>query len=192
MSRYTGPVIKKQRRFGLLPESPADQSQRGGGRRRRKSDYGIRLEEKQKLKFIYGLQEKQFRRYFAFAQRDPKNTGIVLLQKLETRLDNMIYRIGFSPTRQGARQLVTHGHVLVNDKKVDIPSYNVSEGDVITLKEKSLTMPGVVESLEMSKTDNLPDWVKREGPVGKMDRMPTADDLRDDVDIQLIIEYYSR
>jgi len=195
MSRYIGATKKLMKRFNLLPEVQVVESRRGRGhqhRAKRKTEYGIRLEEKQKLKFIYGVQEKQFRRYFEKAQKTTENTGNVLLATLETRLDNTIYRLGFAPNRASARQLVNHGHVLVNGKKVDIPSYVVSVNDEITLKEKARNLPLVVQSVEENKAEHVPSWLKREGPIGKMVNKPSEDELRQDVDVQLIIEYYSR
>ncbi len=186
MSRYTGPITKKLRRFKLLPESPTET------RGRRKSAYGVRLEEKQKLKFIYGVSEKQFRRYFSQAQKNPTNTGIILLQQLELRLDNVVYRLGFAKTRRAARQLVNHGHVLVDDQRVDIPSYRVNVGQTVTLKPQSLENAFVQEQLKGTKPEEFPNWITRKGPVGMIKSLPGADDLRDDIDLQLIIEYYSR
>jgi len=174
-----------------LPESPSEQ--KGKKRRARKiSDYGIRLREKQKLKFIYGVLERQFRRYFKKALSDPQNTEEVLLRLLECRLDNVVYRLGFAKTRNQARQFVNHGHILIDDKKVDIPSYNIKAGQIITLKSKSLEIPSVQESLKETKPDKLPPWLERKGPVGKVKKLPEKDDLRTDIDISLIVEYYSR
>lgn len=188
MARYTGPKKKYLKKFGLLPESPQEPRRR----RKKVSDYGIRLREKQKLKFIYGVLERQFHRYFAKALEDPQNTGEVLLRFLECRLDNVLYRLGFAKTRSQSRQLVNHGHVIVDGKKVDIPSYNIKAGQVISLKPKSLEIPLVVESLKETKPKNLPTWLERKGPVGKVKRLPTKEDLRTDIDISLIVEYYSR
>ncbi|MCA9392448.1 30S ribosomal protein S4 [candidate division WWE3 bacterium] len=190
MARYKGATKKYEKRFKLLPESPVDS--RKPMRRSRKSVYGIRLEEKQKLKFIYGVLERQFRRYFNDARKDPSNTGFVLMQILERRLDNVVYRLGFAPTRQAARQLVNHGHVIVNDKKVDIPSYNVSVDDVVTLKTKSLEIPVVKKTMEEGEELILPSWLKKKGPVGMVKSLPVEDDIRTDIDLQLIIEYYSK
>lgn len=178
-----------------MPESPQEEKTKGrtkGKRRRKISDYGIRLREKQKLKFIYGVLERQFRRYFEKALKNPKDTGKVLLSLLECRLDNVLYRLGFAKTRRQARQLVTHGHVLVDDKKVDIASYNVKKGQIITLKQDSLTIPLVQESLKDNKPEQLAGWLERKGPVGRIKRVPEKDDLRVDIDISLIVEYYSR
>ena len=191
MARYTGAVIKKKKRFGLLAESPVEEK----GKRKftkRKSPYGIRLEEKQKLKFIYGLLERQFRRYYNQARKNPSNTGVILMQLLEQRLDNVVYRLGFAATRRAARQLVCHGHIRVNDQKVDIPSYNVQVGDLITLKPKALEFVDVQKVLEETKEENTPGWLARKGPVGTVKSLPGEDDLRSDIDLQLIIEYYSR
>lgn len=190
MSRYTGPKKKKMQRFGLLPESPVDL--KTTRRRKRKSDYAIRLGEKQKLKFIYGVQEKQFRRYFQKARKDPKNTGHMLLQLLERRLDNVVYRLGFAKTRPFARQLVAHGHILVGDQKINIPSFLVETGVTVTLKPASLEILGIQEALKESKERNLAKWLTRKGPVGMVKSLPQEGDLREDIDTQLIIEYYSR
>lgn len=195
MARYTGATKKIMKRFNLLPEVQVVESRRGRGsdqRQKRKTEYGIRLEEKQKLRFIYGVQEKQFRRYFEQAQKTAENTGNVLLISLEARLDNVIYRLGLAPNRASARQLVNHGHVLVNGKKIDIPSYQVQVDDQITLKEKAQNLPHVVQSIEQNKAEHLPSWLKREGTVGKVVSLPSDDELRQDIDVQLIIEYYSR
>ena len=190
MARYTGPRNKYLKKFGLIPEAP----QKYGKRRRRRkvSDYGIRLKEKQKLKFIYGILERQFRRYFEKAREDTQNTQQLLLQFLECRLDNVLYRLGFTKTRRQARQLVNHGHVLVNDKKVDICSYNVKTGQMITLKPKSLEIPFVQESLKKTKPSELPAWLERKGPVARVKQMPDQEALRTDIDVSLIVEYYSR
>lgn len=175
----------------MLPESPPTPG-RTKRRRKRLSDYGIRLREKQKLKFIYSVSERQFRRYFDKARRNPKNTELVLLQLLETRLDNVIYRLGFAKSRRQARQLINHGHVLTDDKKVDIPSYNIEAGQVITLKTKSLNLPLVTTAIKEVKTDALPTWLSRQGLVGRVSHLPKANEVRSDIDVHLIVEYYSR
>lgn len=198
MARHIGPVVKKQRRFGLLPDAPGVSGPGAGfqgkkqSRPRRKSEYGVRLDEKQKLKFIYGILEKQFRRYFANAQKNPANTGTILLQQLELRLDNLVYRLGFAKTRPAARQLVNHGHVLVDNKKVDVASFQVQEGQIVTLKPSGLEILQVQEMLKETKPESLPTWLTRKGPVGMVKSQPGADDLRVDIDLQHIIEYYSR
>ncbi len=195
MARYTGPKKKYLKKFGLLPESPQEAKTKIRTRTRRKrklSEYGIRLQEKQKLKFIYGVLERQFRRYFEKALKNPQDTGKVLLSLLECRLDNVVYRLGFAKTRRQARQLVTHGHVLVDEKKVDIASYNVKKGQIITLKQNSLAIPLVQESLKEVKPEQLASWLERKGPIGRVKKIPEKDDLRVDIDISLIVEYYSR
>lgn len=193
MARYIGPQKKLDRRFGLLAESPVEPVRSKSHRRpRRKSEYGIRLEEKQKVKHIYGILERQFRRYFTRAQKNPSNTGFVLLQQLEKRLDNVIYRLGFVSTRRAARQIVNHGHVMVNGRRVDIPSYNVSEGDEIVLKEKILSIPMVIEHMKDTETVQVPPWLRRSGNMGTVIRELKDNDINEDIDIRLIIEYYSR
>lgn len=190
LARYTGPQNKYLKKFGLLPEPPQKFGRRK--RRRKVSDYGIRLKEKQKLKFIYGVLERQFRRYFEKARENPRNTQELLLQFLECRLDNVLYRLGFAKTRRQARQLVNHGHVLVDDGKVDICSYNVKIGQVITVRSKSLKIPFVQESLKEAKPSRLPVWLERKGPVARVKKLPEQEDLRTDIDVSLIVEYYSR
>lgn len=186
MARYTGARKKYLRRFNLLPESPPRRS------RRRQSDFGKRLEEKQKLRFIYGLLEKQFRRYYEEALQQEGNTEEHLVRSLETRLDNVVFRLGFARTRSQARQFVTHGHVLVDGKKVDIPSYRVKQGQDITLKQSSLELPDVKMNLEEESVSEMPQWLARKGPIGKINELPTLDDVQLEVDVSLIIEYYSR
>jgi len=193
MARYTGPQKKRDRRFGLLQETIVEAPRSKTRRRpRRKSEYGIRLEEKQKVRHIYGVLERQFKRYFARAHKNPSNTGLVLMEQLEKRLDNVIYRLGFAPTRRGARQIVNHGHVTINGGRVDIPSYSVSPGEKIELKEHILAIPMVTESLENKEETQVPSWLRRSGNIGTVVRELTEDDIRDDVDIRLIIEYYSK
>ncbi|NTV30581.1 30S ribosomal protein S4 [candidate division WWE3 bacterium] len=192
MSRYTGPVVKKQKRYGLLPTVTTPTYIPGAKRPRRKSEYGVRLDEKQKLKFMYGLQEKQFRRLFAQAKRNPKNTGQVLLQLLESRLDNVVYRLGLASTIRAARQLVTHGNIIVDGKRLDIPSYNVKAGQTVALVDSLVSNPLVVESLSSARAQELPSWLERKGHIGVVKSVPSEDDLQVNVDLQLIIEYYSR
>lgn len=185
MSRYTGPRKKKLRKFEMISKAAPT-------RPRKISDYGIRLREKQKLRFIYGVSERQFRRYLDKARQNPKSTEAILLQLLETRLDNIVYRLGLAKTRNHARQLVNHGHVQVDGKKVDIPSYTAKTGQVITLKSQSLKSALVVEALKEVQPSNLPTWLSRKGPIGKVDHLPREDELRSDIDVRLIVEYYSR
>lgn len=191
MARYTGPRKKILRKFGMLPESPP-RWRRGKQRRRRVSDYGVRLQEKQKLKFIYGILERQLRRYLDRATHDPQNTGTVLFQLLESRLDNLVFRLGLSKTRRQARQLVNHGHVLVEGKKIDIPSYNVGVGQAISLTSDTLKQVHVQQALEEAKEEPLSAWLERKGPVGKLARLPNRDEIAHEIDESLVIECYSR
>jgi small subunit ribosomal protein S4 len=206
MGRYTGPKNRLARREGIdlggktigskshasllrrLNVAPGAHGQKG---KRKSSDYGLQLREKQKVKRLYGMLERQFRRFFMMAKKWKGNTGDKFLQFLERRLDNVLYRMAFAPTRGLSRQLVSHGHVLVDGKKVNIPSFMVDEGQVITLSTKGMTIPAVKKLLD-EKVVNIPEWVERKGPVGKITRFPERQDIVDDINEQLIIEFYSR
>lgn len=200
MARYTGPKHRLVRKEGVnvLDKSSASLQRRlnippgqhARKRKKRLSEYGVQLREKQKAKSTYGLLEKQFKKLFQFAETHKAETGEVLIGLLETRLDNVVYRIGFARSRAGARQLVSHGHILVNDKKVNIPSYQVKADDVITLEAKYLKNPLVLQAME-EKTELVP-YVMRKGSVGKLVRIPKKEDLEVPFNTQLIIEYYSR
>ena len=165
MSRYTGPSYKKARALGFsilengkdLAKRPFPPGAHGRDRRRKLSEYGVQLHEKQKIRFMYGLTEKQFRKTYDRADKMAGITGENLLKLLESRLDNLVYRIGFAKTRRGARQLVNHGHVCVNGSKVDIPSYEVKVNDVISIKEQSAEHPAVKDALE--NTLNRPGFI---------------------------------
>jgi small subunit ribosomal protein S4 len=200
MARYTGPKHKLSRREGVnltgkmsqsldrrLSTLPGSQGRRG---RKKTTEYGIQLREKQKLKRIYGLLEKQFSNYIAKASNDPGNTEEVLLQLLESRLDNIVYRMGFAHSRAQARQYVSHGHVLVNNEKISIPSYRVKEGDIVTLKTKLAAVEVVKE--KMSSDESVIEFVKRTKEKGTVLRMPTRDEVANPVDYALVIEFYSR
>ncbi len=200
MARYTGPKHKLSRREGVnltgkvsqsldrrIGIPPGSQGRRG---RRRMSEYGIQLREKQKLKRIYGLLEKQFSNYVAEASRLPGNTEDVLVQLLESRLDNIVYRLGFTQTRAQARQYVSHGHVQVNGERITIPSYRVKEGDVVTLRPK-LAQVEVVQA-KLAEEDHTLDFVQRDKAQGKVLRMPTREEVSNPVDYALVIEFYSR
>ena len=208
MARYTGPKFKLDRREGtnlflkgkrsLSGKHPLDKKGavppgRAAGRfkRRRVSDYALQLREKQKVKRMYGLLERQFKRYFEIASKEKGNRGTKLLEILESRLDNIVYRLGFASSRAQSRQLVSHGHILVNDKKIDIPSYNVKVGDIISLTEKARKFPLVAEALDLVG-QNLPKWLKREGLSGKVLRMTEREELDASINEALIVEYYSR
>jgi len=166
-------------------------------RRGKPSEYGTRLREKQKLKRFYGLFERQFRRFFELASRSPANTGEVLLSLMERRLDNVVHRLGWMPNRASARQLVTHGHVLVNGRRVDIPSYLVKPGDILKVKEKPKSRTGVQLNLK-NNPPPVADYLERtsnEPPEGKMLRLPTRQDVDPrirEIDEQLIIEISAR
>jgi small subunit ribosomal protein S4 len=161
---------------------------------RKLSDYGIQLREKQKVRKMYGLLEKQFRRYFHDAESKKGITGEVLLQFLETRLDSMVYRMGFAPNRRRARQLIGHGHILVNGKKVNLPSYILRKGDSITIKESSRDMPEILDSIAQSEHRGLPGWIEVDSAnfVGKVLHIPSRDEIQLPVQDQLIVELYSK
>lgn len=167
-------------------------------RRGKPSEYGRRLREKQKLKRFYGVLEKQFRRFFKIAARSKANTGEVLLSLMERRLDNIVYRLGFAPSRAAARQLVSHGHILVNGRRVDIASYLVKPGDVVAVKNREGSRKLVQLNLQEGPSATLPDYLERTGtepPEGRVLRLPTRDDVDPnikDIDEQLIIEISTR
>ncbi|TVR73660.1 MAG: 30S ribosomal protein S4 [Sphaerobacteraceae bacterium] len=203
MARYTGSKHKLSRREGVNLTGTRSRSlerrlnvQPGGRRRmpqRRISEYGRQLREKQKLKRFFGMLEKQFRNTFADAQKSTDPTGEALLKLLESRLDNVVYRLGFTPTSPMARQLVNHGHVLVNDKRVSIPSYRVKPGDTVKLRAKAHEIPAVIEALE--ETGNrVPSWLSREGngPSGRMVSAPNPEEFTIPVDVDQIIAFYAR
>ncbi len=200
MARYTGPTYKKSRRFGFsilengkeLSKKPYAPGQHGQERKKKLSNYGIQLQEKQKVKFMYGLNEKQMKKAFTKAVKMKGVNGENLLKLLESRLDNLVYRIGFATTRKGARQLVNHGHITVNGKRVNIPSYQVKAGDIISLMENDKELKVVKESLEALK--NRVEFITYDDK--KMEatyvRMPERSELNADIDEALIIEYYNR
>jgi len=164
----------------------------GQKRRRRISEFGRQLREKQKAKRIYSLNEAQFKRYFNFANKKRGGkTGEALLQILESRLDNIVYRLGFTPSRSIARQIVSHSHIQVDGKRVNIPSYQVKPSQTVTLTTKGLTIPHVKKMLA-NKDYRVPSWLKKKAAVGKMERIPTREEIDTEVDEKLIIEYYSR
>jgi small subunit ribosomal protein S4 len=158
------------------------------------SEYSIQLREKQKLRRIYGVLEGQFRRYFQMADRAKDVTGEVLLQLLERRLDNMVYRLGFATSRTEARQLVRHGHFQVNGRKVDIPSYLVRAGDVVMVREKSRQVTRIQEAMELAQRRGIPDWVEitPEAFSGRVKALPTRADLTLPVNEKLVVELYSK
>lgn len=201
MARYTGPKRRLSRREGmpLFTKDIKAIERKGaippgahglGRRRRRVSEYGVQLREKQKIKRIFGIMEKQFKRYFVSASKLKGSTGLYLLQTLETRLDNVIYRLGFAQSRQGARQLVSHGHIRINSSRVNIPSYHVKVGQTIVLSDKLSDNIQIKKSLEVQSS--LPEWLERQGTSGKVLRKPQREEMEGGVNEQLVVEYYSR
>ena len=208
MARYRGPVEKIERRLdadlGLkgerrlsgksaLEKRPFAPGQHGQ-RRAKISEYGLQLREKQKAKFMYGVSEKQFRKYFKEAERREGNTGVNLITLIETRLDNVVYRMGFATTRANARQFTTHGHVLVDGKKVDIPSYLVKAGQKIEIREKSKNNPQIVRALELTNQTGMVDWVNvdKDKVFGIFTRIPAREEVVIPVEERLIVELYSK
>ncbi|OUW60053.1 MAG: 30S ribosomal protein S4 [bacterium TMED198] len=203
MARYTGPRSKICRRLDFPAfESPKFASirknyapgQHGQGFRRKLSNYGIQLREKQRIKYLYGVLEKQFRNYFKKASKKIGPTGHNLLIFLESRLDNTIYRLGMAPTRRAARQLVSHKHFLVNNKIVNIPSYSLKEGDVIQVRDKSKKMDIFHSSLKNISNDNPMPWlsVDKSKLSGEFNSSPSRDEILEPIDEQLVVELYSK
>lgn len=200
MARYTGPKHRLSRKEGVNLSDKTSQSLirrlnippgvHGKKRKKRLSEYGLQLREKQKAKTTYGLLEKQFKGIVQTVQSKKGDTKELIISLLETRLDNIVYRLGFAKTRYMSRQFVSHGHILVNDKKLTIPSYQVKVDDIISLSSKMQKNPRVLEIME-EKQEVLP-FLKKQGVSGKLERMPQKEDLQVPFDLQLIIEYYSR
>ncbi|MDO4995875.1 MAG: 30S ribosomal protein S4 [Bacilli bacterium] len=200
MSRYTGSSYKQARRVGFsisetgkeLAKRPFGPGQHGKDRKGKLSDYGTQLKEKQKVRFMYGVNERQFRKTFEEASKMKGIQGTNFLRLLESRLDNLVYRIGFASTRRGARQLVNHGHVTVNGKKVDIPSYRVKPGDVISMKDADKNLKVVTESL--AKVSRRVEFINYD--ENKMEatyvRMPERNELNADINEALIVEFYNK
>ena len=200
MARYTGPAYKKSRRYGFSTlENGKDVAKRpyapgihGTSRRKKISEYGIQLQEKQKVRFMYGLNEKQFRRTFDRASKMKGIAGENFLRLLESRLDNLVYRMGMSSTRRGARQIVNHGHILVNDKKVDIPSYTCKPGDVIAVRENSKEHKAILNTVELNiKTPAFVEFDNKK-LTGKFVRLPERNELNAEINESLIVEFYNR
>ena len=192
------PILKRCRYLGISPTVVGiDKSSKrnpNANSRRKVSEYGLQLKEKQKLKFIYGVLEKPFYHYFEIASKMEGQAGNNLITILESRLDNIAFRMGFALTRREARQLVTHGHFLVNGKKVDIPSYRVKAGDVITLREKSRSSSKIKSVLEQTASRTTPLWleVNKEQFTAKIVRLPSIEDIDYEVAPHLIVELYSK
>lgn len=205
MARYTGPKDKISRRFGVAiygptkaierrAFGPGQHGGRSGGGRKKQSDYSIALGEKQKLRYQYGMLEKPFRRFFAEAQRRKGVTGEILLQMLELRLDNVVYRLGLASSRSAARQFVGHGHIRVNGEKVNIPSYQCKPGDIVSVKDTARSQQLGMRSLDLTQAVPVPEWVTidRDKLSGTVNRVPSRDEINPLVNEQLIVELYSR
>ena len=202
MGHFTGPRSKIARRFGepvfgpdkVLEKRPYAPGQHGANKRRKKmSEYGVQLREKQKAKAIYGMREKQFRLFFDRAKSKTGITGDIMLAMCEMRLDNLVYRLGFSPTRAGARQLVTHRHVTVNGKVCNVPSYIVRPGEVVSIREKDRDMVAVVDSLKQHKSPVV-NWLAWDDATmqGTLVSAPERAEIPENLDMQLIVEFFSR
>ncbi len=201
MARYTKSKHKLVRRYGvnILDKTSASLQRRmnilpgvhGAKRKRQLSEFGLQLKEKQKAKSTYGLLERQFKNIMENLQKRKGDTGEQLISRLETRLDNLVYRLGFAKTRYQARQFVSHNHVLVNGKKINIPSYQVLEGDVISLSPKMQEM-NVTTKKEGDEEKRILSFLEKQGPAGKLTRLPKREDVEVPFDTQLIVEYYSR
>lgn len=197
MAKNMQPILKRCKTLGLSPAvlGYSKETKRNPKQSRRKqSEYGMQLAEKQKVKFIYGVLEKQFRAYYEKAERKQGMTGEVLLQELERRLDSVVFRMGFANTRREARQLVNHGHFTVNGKRVNIPSYQVRLGDVIAVSEKSRTTTKFKSLIEEQGKKPMPKWIDKaaESFEGKIIAMPARDDIDYEVAEHLIVELYSK
>ena len=209
MARYIGPVCRLYRREGMklflkgercytekcaIEKRNFAPGQHGKTRKAKLAGYGLQLREKQKVKRIYGVLEDQFRGYFEEAERTRGITGVTLLQLLERRLDNVIYRLGLSTSRSQARQLVRHGHFLINGKKVDIPSYSLKQGDVVTILGRSQKNPTIEHAIQEVKGRGIPEWLSFDGGAlaGRVVSIPTREQINLPVQEQLIVELYSK
>lgn len=202
MARYTGPRTRLSRRFGVPLFGPSKYLERknyapgqhGPRSRKKHTDYALALMEKQKLRFYYGLMEKQFRGVYEKANRKRGITGEIMLQILETRLDSVVYHLGFGMSRAAARQLVSHGHVTVNGGKVDVPSFAVKVNDVVEVKDSSVSRQVATRALELATSRPMPDWLSlnKEAFRGTLIRVPTMEDIEPIANVQTIVEFYSR
>jgi small subunit ribosomal protein S4 len=201
MARYTGPKTKIARKFGepifgedkVLQRRNFPPGQHGQNKRRKTSEYGTQLREKQKAKYTYGVLEKQFRNLFKKASRLKGITGVILLQLLESRLDNVVYRLGVAPTRAAARQIVLHRHITVNGQVVNIPSYDVKPGDVVGVREKSKSLEVIADALAGFNHSKYP-WIEWDEATksGKFLHLPEREDIPENIKEQLIVELYSK
>ncbi len=209
MARYLGAVCRLCRREGMklflkgercytdkcaIEKRPVPPGQHGRARKAKMVGYGVQLREKQKVKRTYGILENQFRRYFEAADRQKGITGQLLLQMLERRLDNVVYRLGFATSRPQARQLVRHGHFTVNGKKVDIPSFQVRQGDIVAVRASSATNVTIQHATEEVKGRGVPEWLLLDGGAlsGRISQLPTREQINLPVEEQLIVELYSK
>lgn len=202
MARYIGPRNKLARKIGedlglranslkVARRLSIRPGQHGAKPRRKLSDFGVQLQEKQKVKFIYGILEKQLRKLYADASKNPTATGAALLSLLERRLDNVVYRLGWANTRAAARQIVSHGHIQVNGKKMDVPSYRVQVQDVVSLTNRGMKIPAVAEAIKDGSAATT-NWLSSKSGVAKIARLPERADIAETIEEQLIVEYYSR
>ncbi|HEV2438114.1 MAG TPA: 30S ribosomal protein S4 [Verrucomicrobiae bacterium] len=202
MARYTGPRVRISRRFGTPIFGPSKYLERrnygpgvhGPKSRRKHTDYGLGLIEKQKLRYYYGLMERQFRGVYEKALRRRGVTGEQMLQILETRLDNVVFHLGFANTRAAARQMVSHGHVLVNGRKVNVPSYSLKVNDAVEVKNSNVSRQLATKNLEMATSRAVPDWLSlsKEEFKGAVMRIPTRDEIQPIANEQAVVEFYSR
>ena len=202
MARYTGPRVRISRRFGTPIFGPTKYLERrnygpgvhGPKSRRKSTDYGLGLIEKQKLKYYYGLLERQFRGVYEKALKRRGVTGEQMLQILETRLDNVVYHLGFANTRAAARQMVSHGHVLVNGRKVNVPSFSLKVNNVVEVKNNNVSRQVATKNLELSTSRSVPDWMllNKDEFKGTVMRIPTRDEIQPIANEQAVVEFYSR
>ena len=202
MARYTGPRVRISRRFGVPIFGPTKYLERrnygpgmhGPKSRRKTTDYGLGLIEKQKLRYYYGLLERQFRRVYERARRKRGVTGETMLQILEMRLDNVVYQLGFASTRPAARQMVGHGHVLVNGRRVSVASCALRVNDVVEVRHNNVSRQMATKALEASSSRVVPDWLSlnKDAFKGVIMRMPTREDIKPIADEQAVVEFYSR
>ncbi|HUA69120.1 MAG TPA: 30S ribosomal protein S4 [Candidatus Saccharimonadales bacterium] len=202
MARYTGPRVRISRRFGTPVFGPTKYLERrnygpgvhGPKSRRKTTDYGLGLIEKQKLRYYYGLLERQFRGVYEKALKRRGVTGEQMLQILETRLDNVVFHLGFANTRAAARQMVSHGHVAVNGRKVNVPSYGLRVNDMVEVKNSKVSRQLATKNLEMATSRSVPDWLSlnKEEFKGTIMRIPTRDEIQPIANEQAVVEFYSR
>ena len=203
MARYTGPRVRISRRFGIPIFGPSKYLERrnyGPGvhgpksSRRKHTDYGLGLIEKQKLRYFYGLMERQFRGVYEKARKRRGVTGEQMLQILETRLDNVVYHLGFANTRAAARQMVSHGHITVNGRKVNVPSYSLKVNDAIVVKNSNVSRQLATKNLEVATSRSVPDWLtlSKDEFKGTVMRIPTRDEIQPIANEQAVVEFYSR